>query len=220
MLRGATASARAIARHRGIEDRGVERLHEERHRHEPRQQLARCAGRRRGFFGAGTHGLQLLRSLQKRLRRRQRLLAAVAHRRGALRAIAVRPAHAPACRRPRTPVPRPPARRGRCGWRGCRATCASSRRKCAVASPSTVGLVARISSRTPPSASIASSSRAPSSSGPDAIQRRQMSHQHEVVAAIAARELNRHHIGGRFHHAQQRRIALRRRADRTQLTLR
>ena len=37
---------------------------------------------------------------------------------------------------------------------------------CAVASPSTVELVARMSSRTPPSARIASSSRTPSCSGP------------------------------------------------------
>src|SRR5204862_144992 len=43
---------------------------------------------------------------------------------------------------------------------------ASSPRKWAVASPSTVELVARISSRTPPCARIASSSRTPSCSGP------------------------------------------------------
>ncbi len=77
-----------------------------------------------------------------------------------------RRARAPACRHRRTRARRRPARRGRCGWRGCRGGRASSLRKCAVASPSTVELVARISSRTPPSARMASNSRMPSCSGP------------------------------------------------------
>src|SRR6202034_3643498 len=37
--------------------------------------------------------------------------------------------------------------------------------------------------------------------GPDAIERRQVSHQYEVAAAVAARLLDRHHIGGRFDRA-------------------
>ena len=84
-----------------------------------------------------------------------------------------------------------------------RARAPARKRKCAVASPSTVGLVARITSRTPPPSSSASSSRTPSCIGSDAVERREVAHQHEVVAAIAAGLLDRHHVGRRLDHAQR-----------------
>ena len=96
-------------------------------------------------------------------------------------------------------------------------TCASSAITCAVASPSTVVFVARIASLTLPSASSASSCAKPELVGPDAVERRQMAHQHEVSAAIAARLLDRGDVRRRLDDAQQRLIARRRRADRTQL---
>ena len=43
--------------------------------------------------------------------------------------------------------------------------------------------------------------------GTDAIERREMAHQHEVGAAIAARLLDRRNVRGRFDHTQQRLIA-------------
>ena len=42
----------------------------------------------------------------------------------------------------------------------------------------------------------------------NAIERRQMSHQHEIPAAIAAGELDRNQVGGRFDDAKNRRITL------------
>ena len=55
--------------------------------------------------------------------------------------------------------------------------------------------------------------------GTDAIERRQMAHQHEVSTAIATGLLDRRHVRGRFDHTQQRLISRRRRADRTQLRI-
>src|ERR1700756_1639268 len=52
--------------------------------------------------------------------------------------------------------------------------------------------------------------------GPDAVERRQVAHEHEVAPAVAARGFDRHHVRGRLDRAQQCRVALRRGADRAQ----
>ena len=75
---------------------------------------------------------------------------------------------------------------------------ASSATKCAVASPSTVGLVARITSLAGPaprSAPRAGRCRVPRA---DAVERRQVTHQHEVQAAETRGLFEREHVGGRF----------------------
>ena len=60
---------------------------------------------------------------------------------------------APACRRPRIPARRPGAPHGRCASPGRRCRSANSAMYWAVTLPSTVGLMARISSSMPPAAS-------------------------------------------------------------------
>ena len=97
-----------------------------------------------------------------------------------------------------------------------RTSCA---RKCAVASPSTVEFVASMTSRTWPPSSSAIELRAAELLGTDAVERRQVAHQHEVAPAVAARLLDRHHVGRRFDHAQQRGIALAAGADFAQFRL-
>ena len=128
--------------------------------------------------------------------------AAAAEAAGLRPAGGVRPSRAPACRHRRIRVPRPPARRARCGWPPRRGARTSSQKKCAVASPSTVGLVARMTSRTLPALEQSPrTARRPELIGTDAIERREVAHQHEVASAIAARLLDRHHIGRGFDHA-------------------
>src|SRR6185312_13573126 len=53
----------------------------------------------------------------------------------------------------------------------------------------------------------------------DAVERRQVTHQHEVTPAVTARLLDGDHIGRRLHDAQKRGLPLRRGADRAQLLL-
>ena len=55
--------------------------------------------------------------------------------------------------------------------------------------------------------------------GPDAVERRQVAHQHEVAAAVAARLLDRDDVGGRFDDAERRadRAAAPRRSRTTRL---
>src|SRR5580704_5285734 len=52
---------------------------------------------------------------------------------------------------------------------------------------------------------------------PDAIERRQVPHEHEVATAVAARGLDRHHVGGGLDRTEHRAIALRCGADGAQL---
>src|SRR6185312_9835338 len=53
----------------------------------------------------------------------------------------------------------------------------------------------------------------------DAVERRKVTHQHEVTPAVTARLLDGDHIGRRLHDAQKRGLPLRRGADRAQLLL-
>ena len=55
--------------------------------------------------------------------------------------------------------------------------------------------------------------------GADAVERRQVAHQHEVAAAVARRLLDRHDVGRRLDHAEQRAVAARRGADRAEFAL-
>ena len=86
-----------------------------------------------------------------------------------------------------------------------------------MASPSTVGLVARITSWTSPSPSSASNGSMPISRRTDAVERRQVTHQHEIAAAIARGLLDGDDVRRRLDHAQQAAVAPRARADRAQL---
>ena len=54
---------------------------------------------------------------------------------------------------------------------------------------------------------------------PNTIDRRQMPHQHIVVAPEAAALLNRHDVGGRLHHTERGRVSLGVGADLTDLQL-
>src|SRR5688572_6634338 len=54
---------------------------------------------------------------------------------------------------------------------------------------------------------------------PDAIERRQMSHQYEIAAAIARRLLDGNYVRRRLHDTQQAAVTLVRRADRAELAL-
>jgi hypothetical protein len=71
--------------------------------------------------------------------------------------------------------------------------------------------------RTPPAASSARTRARAQLVGTNAIERREVAHQHEEASAVTAGLLDRHHVGWRFDHAHQRRIACRIRADRAQL---
>ena len=100
-----------------------------------------------------------------------------------------------------------PARRARAGSRVMPRGLSASAITCAVASPSAVKLVARITSSTAPSPARSSSSRAPMSRRPDAVERAEPAHQHEVEAAVAAGALERRLVGRRLDHAQLARVA-------------
>jgi UDP-2,3-diacylglucosamine pyrophosphatase LpxH len=55
--------------------------------------------------------------------------------------------------------------------------------------------------------------------GPDAVEWRQVTHQHEVEALKARREIDGLYIGRHLHHAEQRGVPTRIRAHRAQLGL-
>ena len=74
-------------------------------------------------------------------------------------------------------------------------------------------MVARITSRISPFVEQRLEAIEAELLGTDAVERREMAHQHEVAAAVTARLLDRHDVGGRFDDAERRGIAPRRRAD-------
>ena len=81
-------------------------------------------------------------------------------------------------------------------------------------------MVARITSRISPFVEQRLEAVEAELFGPDAVERREVAHQHEVAAAVAARLLDRDDVGGRFDDAERRGVAPRRGADFAELAIR